>query len=344
MSFDKIIKMLLGIVVGLNVAKYLGPKDYGEMSYGMLYFSFFLPLATLGIDSFVVRDLSQRPEDRTKLMGSIFSLRIMGALVAVILSMVTAFFLQSGQSQILTIIGINVALFFMQSFESCDLVFQSQLKSKYPSYVRTFNYVIFSGIKLWFIYQKSDLMSFVWVYAIELFFNSVFLVFIYQWKIGDLWLWRPDLSYMQSWIRESPILILQGFAVLAQARMDQFMLEKILDIKAFGEYSLASRLIEMTYFLPTAIYTSAAPRIAEAKLKSEELYQEKLKNLYKLMILLFLAMALPIVTLGKFTIDTFFEGKFEQAGLIFVLLGSRMIYINISTAKTLYYVNENQTM
>lgn len=341
LSLDKIIKIALGVFVGLGVAKYLGPVAYGQISYGLLYFSFFLPLATLALDQIVVRDLSQNPTRRPRILGTLSLMRLCGAFVAFIVAVSTAYILQHDQPLIVTIVIINASLFLMQSLEGCDLVFQTSLKSKYSTYARTSNYILFSIIKLLLIYNKLDLIAFVWVYALELLFNTLFLFLIYQWKVKDIQFWKFDFGILSQWLKECPFLILQTFLFSIQGRADQFMLEKILDIRAFGEYSLAARLIEMTYFLPVALAASSASRISDSKLINEDLYQNKLKNLYKLMVYLFFIMTIPIILFGKLTFDTFFEGKFESAGLIFVLLSSRLIYLNISVVKSYFFVNEN---
>lgn len=50
------------------------------MSYANSFVGLFIALATLGLDSIVVRDLVKTPERREELLGTAFGLKIVGAI------------------------------------------------------------------------------------------------------------------------------------------------------------------------------------------------------------------------------------------------------------------------
>ena len=56
LMFDKLVRMLLGLVVGAWVARYLGPESFGELAYVLAYVAFFQAIANLGIDGIIVRE------------------------------------------------------------------------------------------------------------------------------------------------------------------------------------------------------------------------------------------------------------------------------------------------
>jgi O-antigen/teichoic acid export membrane protein len=114
-----------------------------------------------------------------------------------------------------------------------------------------------------------------------------------------------------------------------------------LEVKQLGEYSVAIRLIEFFAFIPSVVYTSAAPIIAEAKSKNEDLYQRKLSDLYKLMFFLWILTAIPILAFGRMTIDILYGKQFELAGALFSLSAFRLFFTNIGTARAVFIVNEN---
>ena len=55
----KIVRMVVGLFIGIWVARYLGPSQYGLLSYAQAFVGLFSPIATLGLDTIVVRDLVQ---------------------------------------------------------------------------------------------------------------------------------------------------------------------------------------------------------------------------------------------------------------------------------------------
>ena len=53
----KIIQSLINLVVGLLTARYLGPGNYGLISYAAAYTTFFNAFCTLGIKAYVLRNM-----------------------------------------------------------------------------------------------------------------------------------------------------------------------------------------------------------------------------------------------------------------------------------------------
>ena len=54
---EKILRMIVGLFVGIWVARYLGPEQFGLLSYAGAFVGLFTAFATLGLDGIVVREL-----------------------------------------------------------------------------------------------------------------------------------------------------------------------------------------------------------------------------------------------------------------------------------------------
>ena len=76
---ERILRMAVSLFVGIYVARYLGPENYGLLSYANSFVGIFVALATLGLDDIVVRELVKNPEQREELLGTSFLLKIVGA-------------------------------------------------------------------------------------------------------------------------------------------------------------------------------------------------------------------------------------------------------------------------
>src|SRR5512138_2837849 len=63
---DKIIRMGAGLLVGVWVARYLGPDRFGLLSYAGAFAALFGSIATLGLDGIVVRNIVRNPESRDR--------------------------------------------------------------------------------------------------------------------------------------------------------------------------------------------------------------------------------------------------------------------------------------
>jgi O-antigen/teichoic acid export membrane protein len=69
---EKILRMFVGLFVGIWVARYLGPEQFGLFSYAQSFVGLFTAIATLGLDGIVVRELVRDESRRDELIGTVF--------------------------------------------------------------------------------------------------------------------------------------------------------------------------------------------------------------------------------------------------------------------------------
>jgi len=72
---DKGIRAILGLLVGAWVARYLGPNQFGELSYYLALIAIFQSITTLGMDGIVVREIAKAPANTSAILGTVFLLR-----------------------------------------------------------------------------------------------------------------------------------------------------------------------------------------------------------------------------------------------------------------------------
>ena len=72
MFAEQILRMVAGLLVGIWVARYLGPEQFGVFSYAIAFASLFSSIASLGLGGIIVRDLVREPEQRDRYLGTAF--------------------------------------------------------------------------------------------------------------------------------------------------------------------------------------------------------------------------------------------------------------------------------
>ena len=66
----------LSLVLGIFVARYLGATDYGKYSFGYAYVDLFGPVAGLGLNLLIVREVSRKRENAPVLVGTSLALKL----------------------------------------------------------------------------------------------------------------------------------------------------------------------------------------------------------------------------------------------------------------------------
>ena len=83
---EKILRLLMGFFVGLWVARYFGPEQFGLLNYSIAIIALFGSIGSLGLRTIVVRDLVNMPEAGRITLGTSALLHILGGVVAYFLA------------------------------------------------------------------------------------------------------------------------------------------------------------------------------------------------------------------------------------------------------------------
>ncbi len=92
--------LIIKILAGIAVANYLGKTENGLLNYPLVFVTFFIAVAALGLDGFVTRQLLAAPKDKNKLLGTAFRMRFLAGLITIPLAYLTFLLVKGNQSDI----------------------------------------------------------------------------------------------------------------------------------------------------------------------------------------------------------------------------------------------------
>ncbi|KAF0185747.1 MAG: Membrane protein involved in the export of O-antigen and teichoic acid [Nitrospirae bacterium] len=339
---EHVLRIIAALFVGIFVARYLGPQQFGVYSYALAFVALFGAVAGLGLNSIVVRDLLNYPEKRRVYLGTAFWLKLAGALLTMVLLAGALQFTGNDDTTNLYIYIIAAGLIF-QSFDVVDFYFQSQVLSKYVSIAKLIQLSLSSALKLYFIFTQADLIWFVLVSLIDQISLALALVFAFwRQKIGSF-LCCFDLSTAKSMLRNSWPLILSGVAVMVYMRIDQIMIKEMLGDREVGVYSAAVRLSEAWNFVPGIITASVFSAIVNAKKISHALYSQRLQRLFTLLTWLAIGVALPMTFLADSMVSMLFGSAYQEAGSILAIHIWGAVFAFLGIASGVFFTVENYT-
>lgn len=339
---EKILRMVVGLFVGIWVARYLGPEQFGLFSYAQSFVGLFTAIATLGLDGIVVRELVKDESRRDELIGTAFYLKLIGAIaVLIVLAVAIQFTSNDHYTNILVFIIASATIF--QAFNVVDMYFQAKVLSKYVVYANIISLFISSIVKVVLILNDAPLIAFAWATL----FDSVVLAlgFIYFYLKNNSKFKFQNLKFSKATavalLKDSWPLILSGMVLMIQARIDQVMIKEMLGDKEAGYYSAALRLIEALAFLPVIINQSLFPALQNAKNTSKEAYEKRFLNYYRLSFFIFLITALPIFLFAEYIVVLLFGEAYHPAGVLLSLMAIRLFFTNSGVTRASFINIEN---
>ncbi len=339
---EQILRMIVGLFLGVWVARYLGPEQYGLFSYAQSFVGLFIIISRFGLDAVLVRELVKGTQNTDELMGTAFYLRFFGFIVVLLLLLLSIQFTSNDTATNILVFIIASAIMF-QSFNVIDLYFQSKVLSKYIVLVNIVSLFLSSIIKIIFILNEAPLISF----ALLILFDSVILAigFIYIYiKKSSLKIlnWKFNKSMAMTLFRDSWPLIISGVSIAMYIQIDQVMIKEMLDNVATGQYAAAVRLSNFWYFVPTIVASSLFPAIVNAKKQNEKHYYSRLQKLYTFMAMIAITVAIPVTFLDDWIVNLIYGEQYDQSGSVLSILIWAGLAVALGAVWKRWIINENK--
>jgi O-antigen/teichoic acid export membrane protein len=324
----------MALLVGIWIARYLGPAQYGLLSFSLAFVSLFTAIATLGLPNVIVREFVNRPHDRDIIIGTAFFLRLIGGVAAAILVVAGVFLVRPDDQLSRLIVTILSFQLVAKSSEVIKNWFESKVRSKYTVFAELGAYLVVAITKIALILVEAPLMYFVWAYLFQFVLTAVLLFIMYFLTFGTP-KWLPRIQEAQRLLKESWPLIISGLVIMIYMRIDQVMIGQMLDDESVGIYSVAVRLSEIWYFIPTAIAASVFPNLLKTRQQSKTRYHEKLQMLLDTLVVLSLMIAVPMTFLATGIVSLLFGSEYSGAGpvLSIHIWAAVFVFMAMATSK-----------
>lgn len=280
----KVVTLLGSLLVGIFVARYLGPEQYGLMNYVVSYVALFQVFASFGLDNIEIREEAKckgtgehgrTPSmEANTILGTAFGLKLIFAAVTMVLVIATAWIFEADTftKWMITLYSLSM---IMQTFSVIRNYFTSIVWNEYIVKTEISRTLIGAGIKVALLLLHAPL---VWFIAATL-FDTVLIaagyLLSYRKKIASPRLWMFDKARAKYLIKEAFPLLLSGAAVVIYQRIDQVMIGNMIDKEAVGYYAVANSFIGILGFIPTIMSQTITPILVQLFANNKAVYRQK---------------------------------------------------------------------
>lgn len=337
---------MLSLIVGLVVARYLGPSSFGDLNFGLAIVTILAAVGALGLDTFIIREIIQEPAKRDEILGTSLWLRIItyAALIPIAIGIYWISHQLSGNpgKPLTLMVGLLALAYFFKSFNVIDAYFQSQVQSKYVVHVQNICLIASAVLKITVVTLGLPLIYIVLTFIFDGVILALGLVIVYQKRGLSIFKWSYNKKRAKALLKQSSPLILSAVMVSIYMKIDVIMLKSV-GSKAVGIYSAAANLSEAWYFIPVAIVTSVFPALVNARKTDYSRYIKRLGNLYDLLTFICLPVAIFISFTANYIIHILYSNKFEGAGTMLSIHIWSGIFVFLGSASSQYLIAEGYT-
>jgi PST family polysaccharide transporter len=259
---DRVVRAGVGVLLVVWIARYLGAERFGIYNYVLAFVSIFSGVATLGLDAIAIRDLIDRPEQRGRILGTVFWLKLAGG-VAAYVALVVAIAIVSPDMLGLAAVAGSALLF--QSADVVECWFQSGNRMKYAVLARNAAFFVLAGVKVGLLLGGASVMVLLAAGVAEVALAAAILLVMYQRDARGLGGWRFDRTLVAQLLRDAAPMLVSALAILLYMRIDQVMIASLAGYREVGVFSAAVRLTEVWYFIPVALMAALFPLMVSAR-------------------------------------------------------------------------------
>lgn len=336
----KVIQMIISLVIGLLVARYLGPSNFGLINYSLSYTSFFTPLCTLGITSILVKNFTDKPDEIGQTIGTTLTLRTGSALASLLLIIVIVLIVDRNEPITILITFLVATSLLFQVFDTFNYWFQYKYKAKVIAIVSLVAYVLLVIYRIILLINGCNVQWFAFSYTLDYLAIAILLVYAYKRYKG------PKLKYSYNKAKEllfsSYHFILSGLMVAIYGYTDKLMLKHMLSEKEVGFYSVATAICTIWVFVLNAVIDALYPTIMRMYREDKEAYRKKNIQLYAIVFYVSTFVSLIITVFATFAIGLLYGAEYLPAAAPLQIITWYTAFSYLGVARNAWIVCEHK--
>lgn len=267
----------LRVVIFLLIVRILGPYNFGIFEYFLSFVGLFFLFSDFGISPLFIRDYQQK-ENKKELINSIFLLKLSFAFIFGFLALVGYFLSRKIGSFLLY--SIFVLFYIVQNIESFfESYFIAIQKTEKKFIFNTFSTLFLFGLIIISIFVYRNVFGVALSYFLSVSAELILAYFLFRKE--DHFSLKFNFQLIKYYLYNGLPLVLWGVLWYIFFSVDKVIISHLRPIEETGYYSLASRIINTFFLIPSIFNTALLPFLSK-KVKENN---EGIENLFKISVI-----------------------------------------------------------
>jgi O-antigen/teichoic acid export membrane protein len=268
---SQVLVRVIGLVISVAMVKlltnYLGKEGTGEYNTITTFLNFSIVIADLGLFSSTIREITRTPEREAKILGNVFTIRVITALIATILAIAVINLTHYDPRIKLGAVVASGYIFFNLTASFYDIILQHRLKMQYSALAELFSKAIALTALAAIIAIHGSFMMVTSTIVL-----SGIIILVVKWFFS-----RRMAVYTPSYDRQLARWILTISAPLGLVyfvnnlyfKIDSLILFALKGAAAAGVYTVSYKLLEVSVFIGSYFSSALKPALSRTVTKGE---------------------------------------------------------------------------
>lgn len=325
----QVLMWLLTMALTIVLPRYLGATGVGKLHFASSLWIMIGVITAFGTDLLLTKEIARQPERASTLFGSAIILRL-GFFVVGYSGTIGALYFFGYPADTIKIVGlVGIATLIRQFVAVAQAILQGLERMELFSLGEILSnalYTVFGILLLlngWSIYAITGLMI----------GTALFNLAIHLFLLNRLYPLRltVDHQHIAHLVKAGWPYLLSSFFLVAYMQVDVIIISALVDERAIGWYSAASRLFGTFLFIPAVYITAAFPVLSRMFVDDQDGLQQLISKSFDTLFLLSVPIGLGITIIANPLVVLIFGEEFANSGPILAVLGIVLIltYQNI---------------
>lgn len=343
LAVDRGVRLVVGLLVGSWVARYLGQAGFGLLSYALAFVGIFSALAPLGMDALAVREIIRAPEQGGRWIGTVIGFRALAALVFALLGCALIVVLRPHDVQAWSLVALLSMGAIFQALDSGELWFQAKTQMRRLVMPRLLLMLGMNALKIYAILRGAGVIWFAAFTALEQVIGGALTWLFVRRSLGaDN---RPFFETARGYalLRECWPLAVSALAVVLYMKLSQLVVGQLLGDASLAIYAAAIRIPEAALFLPVILSSSLLPSLLRSRAQGVHAYRVARLRFLRMHALLALAICVPVCLGAPWIIHFLYGDAYRDAAPVMAVYTWSLLFVFLGVARAQHLLNERQT-
>ncbi len=340
-SVNTFLTLLFPIITFPYVSRVLGPTSLGVINFVQSYGYYFIHIASFGINSYAIREVSKVRDDKAKvekISNEIFNLNIFFSIIATMLYFSGAIFAQNLRENFVVFSIYSIVI--ITNFLSLDWLLQSFDDYLFSTIRNVIIRIIAIVATFLLIQSENDYIIYMIITCITEMGVKFSSLFYSRKTYARL---RPDYKFLNFRGHIKPLFTIFSFRLVngIASNLDKLMIGFMMVYASVGVYSAGVKFVLLLSPIVETIGIVLFPKINISAGASKEEYERNLKINYNLILLVAIPMAVGMFLISNRLIPLFAGEAYSDAivvsrimsaiillGPIIDLLGSKTLLVH----------------
>jgi O-antigen/teichoic acid export membrane protein len=332
---------LIGLFVGVLIARHLGPAGTGLLSFYASLVGLFYGLADLGLDNIATRELVSRRTDAAIILGTSLAVRLASGLV-VALGICIAFAHVHDTPVARWLLIFTSASLVLRASAVFMWHFHALVQARYIAFAQFVRIGFGAFASLLLLGLGASVIWFGLLGLATAAVEAFGLAYLYKRTGNDPARLRVRNQEARRLLRDAWPYIFSGTAAMLYMKADQVMIGMMMDAEAVGLYAVAVRLSESWTFVPLAVTASVLPAIIRIYHTEDSRTAARTQFLYDTMALMTVTGAALLTWSSGPLVLLLYGQAFEQSSDVLAISAWSAVFIAMGSANSRILLAQNK--